>query len=104
MHELGHTRSVRRLDHLLLTPDTFVRALLPGMSKATAIVHAGSAIGAKFTQYTVEFEEGGALGPATAQRFVYVLEGELQMGARSLSAGDFAYVHQGSTASVSAKH
>jgi (S)-ureidoglycine aminohydrolase len=103
MHELGHTRTVRRLDHLLLTPDTFVRAALPGMKKATAIIHAGSAIGAQFTQYTVEFEEGGVLGPATAQRFVYVLEGDLQMAGRSLGAGDFAYAHQGSPATVVAK-
>jgi (S)-ureidoglycine aminohydrolase len=103
MHELGHTRTVRHLDHLLLTPDTFVRAPLPGMNKATAIIHAGSAIGAQFTQYTVEFEEGGVLGAATTQRFIYVLEGELQMGRGSLSAGDFAYVNQGSTATVGAK-
>jgi (S)-ureidoglycine aminohydrolase len=73
------------------------------MNKATAIIHAGSAIGAKFTQYTVEFEEGGVLGAATAQRFIYVLEGELQVGSRNLSAGDFAYAHQGSTATVGAK-
>jgi (S)-ureidoglycine aminohydrolase len=103
MHELGHTRTVRHLDHLLLTPDTFVRAPLPGMNKATAIIHAGLAIGAQFTQYTVEFEEGGVLGAATTQRFIYVLEGELQMGRGSLSAGDFAYVNQGSTATVGAK-
>ena len=33
-------------DHLLLTPDTFVRAPLPGMTNATAIVHAAPALGA----------------------------------------------------------
>src|SRR5580765_3824461 len=103
MHELGHTRTVRHLDHLLLTPDTFVRAPLPGMNKATAIIHAGSAIGAQFTQYTVEFEEGGVLASAVAQRFVYVLEGELHIGTRNLSPGDFAYAHQGSTATIAAK-
>ena len=103
MQELGHSRTVRRLDHLLLTPDTFVRAPLPGMNKATAIIHAGSPIGAQFTQYTVEFEEGGVLGAASAQRFIYVLEGELEMASRSLSAGDFAYVPQGSTATAGAK-
>jgi (S)-ureidoglycine aminohydrolase len=73
------------------------------MKKATAIIHAGSAIGARFTQYTVEFEEGGVLEPATAQRFVYVLEGELQIADRSLAAGDFAYAHQRSSATVVAK-
>ena len=80
MHDLGHTRSAQRANHLLLTPDTFVRAPLPGMSKATAIVHAGPAVGARFTQFTVEFEEGGVLGATTAQRFIYVIEGEVRMG------------------------
>ena len=35
MYELGHTRSVHCHNHLLLTPDTFVRAPLPGMRNAT---------------------------------------------------------------------
>ncbi len=44
------------------------------------MVHVGPALGAKFTQYTAEFEPGGSLGPAQGQRFVYVLEGELESG------------------------
>jgi (S)-ureidoglycine aminohydrolase len=40
VHNLGHTRSARRADHLLLTPDTFVRAPLPGMKSCMAVVHA----------------------------------------------------------------
>ena len=63
MQNLGYTRSSYQRDHLLLTPDTFVRAPLPGMVKCTAIVHAAPAIGARFTQYTAEFEVGGRLGP-----------------------------------------
>jgi len=59
VHNLGQTRSARRADHLLLTPDTFVRAPLPGMKRCTAVVHAGPAIGAAFAQYTAEFEAGG---------------------------------------------
>ena len=47
MQNLGYTRSSRQADHTLLTPDTFVRAPLPGMSNATAIVHAGPAIGVR---------------------------------------------------------
>jgi (S)-ureidoglycine aminohydrolase len=62
---------------MLLTPDTFVRAPLPGMRNATAIVHASPAIGAAFTQYTVEFAAGGAMSPAAEQRFLYVLQGEV---------------------------
>ena len=103
MYELGHTRSVHRHDHLLLTPDTFVRAPLPGMTNATAIIHVGPAVGARFTQWTVEFEQGGALGPSTAQRFVYVLEGEISIAGKNLVAGDYAYAPSGSTASATAR-
>ncbi len=59
MLELGHTRGVHRADHLLQTPDTFVRAPLPGMQGATAIIHIARAGGAGFTQYTAELEPGG---------------------------------------------
>jgi (S)-ureidoglycine aminohydrolase len=54
MQQLGHTRSSHHHDHLLHTPDAFVRAPLPGMNKATAIVHAAPALGAAFTQYTAD--------------------------------------------------
>lgn len=77
MHHLGSSRTVLRRDHALLAPGSFVRAPLPGMRSATAIVHAAPAMGAAFTQYTAELEAGGALGPATSQRFVFVLEGDL---------------------------
>jgi (S)-ureidoglycine aminohydrolase len=87
MHELGKTRSARHSDHLLHTPDAFVRAPLPGMKGATAVVHAAPALGAKFTQYTVEFEPGGTLADARDQRFVYVLEGELE----GMKPGDYAW-------------
>jgi (S)-ureidoglycine aminohydrolase len=102
MHQLGHTRSVQRSGHLLQTPDTFVRAPLPGMRKATAIVHVAPAAGARFTQYTAEFESEGLLEPAAIQRFVYVLEGELQAGGSGLSAGDYAYLPPDSVACLSA--
>lgn len=77
-----------------MTPDTFVRAPLPGMVNVTAIVHASPAVGAKFTQYTAEFEEGGSLGPTDAQRFIYVIEGDLAAGGH-LGPGEFVYVPAG---------
>lgn len=101
MHELGNTRTVHRRDHLLQTPDTFVRAPLPGMRNATAIVHIAPAAGARFMQFTAEFEAGGFMPPAAAQRFVYVLEGDLQLGGRTLCSGAFAYVPAGSETPVS---
>ena len=70
VHNLGRTRSSQQPNHLLLTPDTFVRTTLPGMTKCSAIVHVSPALGAKFTQYTAEFESGGELGHTFAQRFI----------------------------------
>jgi (S)-ureidoglycine aminohydrolase len=94
MHHLGQTRSAIRAGHLLQTPDTFVRAPLPGMVAATAVVHVGPALGAKFTQYTAELEAGGALGPAQGQRFVYVLEGEMEGGGRQLGPDHYVFAPQ----------
>ena len=101
-HQLGQTRSQRRADHLLQTPETFVRAPLPGMRKAVAIVHASPAGGAKFVQYTAEIEPGGQLGPAAGQRFVYVLEGILTVDKGALEPGGFAYLPAGYSGTVSA--
>jgi (S)-ureidoglycine aminohydrolase len=92
MHRLGHTRSAHKADHLLHTPDTFVRAPLPGMQRATAIVHIAPAGGALFTQYTVEFEAHGEVGPSPAQRFLYVLDGTVHVDRQPLTAGGFAYL------------
>jgi (S)-ureidoglycine aminohydrolase len=103
MHHLGHTRSAHRADHLLQTPDTFVRAPLPGMRKATAIIHAAPALGARFTQYTAEFEAGGSLGPAAAQRFLYVLDGEVEIDGGVLTRSDYAYFPAVHAATISAK-
>jgi (S)-ureidoglycine aminohydrolase len=103
MHHLGQTRSANKADHLLQTPDTFVRTALPGMQKATAIVHIAPARDARFTQYTAEFEEGGLLEPTSTQRFVYVLEGELEVNGARLGWGDYAYLPPEHDAIVAAK-
>jgi len=83
----------------LLTPDAFVRTTLPGMKNASAIVHVGPALGAAFTEYTVEFEPQGQLGPAVAQRFLYVLEGAISLEAdgkrHELGARGYAYLCEG---------
>ncbi len=99
MHHLGATRSATARNHALLTPDTFVRSPLPGMRRATAIVHTSPTMSAGFTQYTAEFEAGGELGSTPWQRFVYVLEGELavEIGGRNelLRTGGYAYLPDG---------
>ena len=102
MHELGQTRSAHKPDHRLQTPETFVRAPLPGMRQATAIVHASPEGGAAFVQYTAEFDSGGALAACGDQRFLYVLDGQLTVDGRALCANDFAYVPAGASSVVSA--
>jgi (S)-ureidoglycine aminohydrolase len=108
VHNLGHTRSSRKHDHLFLTPDSFVRTTLPDMQACLAIVHASPAIGARFTQYTAEFEPGGELGPTNAQRFLFVLEGELQLEAdgkaNKIGARGYAYLPEGLAHRVSASN
>jgi (S)-ureidoglycine aminohydrolase len=95
LQNLGGTRSSQQSSHLLLTPDTFVRAPLPGMKGCTAIVHIGPALGAAFTQYTAEFETGGVLGGASAQRFIFVIEGGVRVEAEGkqtdMSERGYAY-------------
>ncbi len=100
MHNLGVTRSSRRQDHLLQTPDTFVRAPLPGMQAATAIIHAAPAHGAGFTAYTAEMQSRGSLPPASGERFVYVLEGGIAVAAQKLPAAGYAYLPAGTPQSV----
>lgn len=99
MHYLGSTRSSLKHDHLLQTPDTFVRSPLPGAENVEFVVHAAPRMGAGFTQMTAEFAAGGLLGPAPGQRFVYVLEGKLELEADGkkhvLGPGGFGYLPQG---------
>jgi (S)-ureidoglycine aminohydrolase len=106
VHHLGQTRSSLKADHLLQTPDTFIRTPLPGAEGVDFIVHTAPQLGARFTQMTAEFAAGGTLGPTPAQRFVYVIEGQLELAAAgknySLAAGGFAYLPQGTAHTVQA--
>jgi (S)-ureidoglycine aminohydrolase len=106
LHHLGLTRSSRKLDHLLQTPNTFIRTPLPGATGVEFVVHAAPQLGARFTQMTAEFQANGTLGRAPAQRFIYVLEGELVLKAEGaeyiLVAGGFAFLPQGTAHRVHA--
>jgi (S)-ureidoglycine aminohydrolase len=106
LHHLGLTRSSRKLDHLLQTPNTFIRTPLPGATGVEFVVHAAPQLGACFTQMTAEFAANGSLGPAPAQRFIYVLEGELELKAGGaeyiLAPGGFAFLPQGTAHTVHA--
>lgn len=107
VHHLGITRSSFKADHLLQTPDTFIRTPLPGAEGVEFVVHAAPQIGARFTQMTAEFAAGGTLGAAPAQRFVYVIEGELELTAagkkQALTPGAYAYLPQGAQHTLRAR-
>jgi (S)-ureidoglycine aminohydrolase len=105
-HRLGSTRSSLRPDHLLQTPDTFIRTALPGATGVDFVVHAAPQLGARFTQMTAEFAADGTLGPAPAQRFIYLIEGELELTAGGethiVVPGGFAYLPYGAEHTVRA--
>ena len=103
---LGQTRSSHRRDHLLQTPDTFVRAPLPGITGGVAIVHTAPAVGAGFTQYTAELQPSARIHPVATQRFVFVLDGNIQLSesgsADRLTAGGYAYLPSQSRHTITA--
>jgi (S)-ureidoglycine aminohydrolase len=70
------------------------------------IVHVAPQLGARFTQMTAEFEIDGTLGSAPAQRFLYLIEGELELTVAGethiVVSGGFAYLPQGAEHTVHA--
>ena len=76
------------------------------MRGCTAVVHVGPALGAAFTQYTAEFDRDGELGSTAAQRFIYVLEGAVQVEAdgklNELGPRGYAFLGQGAPHRVAA--
>jgi len=70
------------------------------MKNATAIIHATPTIGAKFTQYTAEFEAGGHLPASHLQRFVYVISGEINTANATLGPGAYAYFGEGQSSQL----
>jgi (S)-ureidoglycine aminohydrolase len=108
MHHLGFTRSVSRREYLLHTPDAFVRTPLPGLTGGTAIVHAAPQMGAAFAMTTIEFDPQGTLAAGPAQRFGYVLQGQVTLHiagstqSHILNAGGFAYLPVGQAHQITA--
>jgi (S)-ureidoglycine aminohydrolase len=80
--------------------------MLPGMKDCAAIVHAGPAMGARFTEYTAEFESGGEMVGTRAQRFIFVIEGAVRLETpdqqSKLRARGYAYTPAGLTHRITA--
>jgi (S)-ureidoglycine aminohydrolase len=66
------------------------------MEKSAAVVHTSPIMGAGFTQYTAEMEASGRLGACNGQRFLYVLDGAIELTFAStshrLTPNDYAYL------------
>jgi len=75
---------------------------LPGAENVEFIVHVAPQLGARLRRRPLSSPRGGTLGLAPAQRFIYVIEGELELTASGrkhvLAAGGFAYLPQGTAA------
>jgi len=71
------------------------------------IVHASPRLGARFTQMTAEFTAGSSLDGGEWERFIYVLDGRLELRVagkkHSLAPGKFAYLPQGTEHALSAR-
>ena len=93
MHPLGHSRTTLCRTHALIAPDSHVPAALAGWERTRGVVHISPAMGAGFVQYTATLEVGSATtgAPAGVERFVYVVEGEVDIDGARVGAGAYAY-------------
>lgn len=91
----GFTRTSVHADHALIAPDGHVVAPIAGWGGATGTILISPQMGARFSMFLVQMEPGVLAGipPAGTQRFVYVLDGRIEMpgAAPELSADHFVY-------------
>lgn len=100
MHPLGQTRTSVQANHAFIAPDGHVPAALPGWTQTDGIILISPMMrsGPRFSQYLALMEATGTSGmpPAGVQRFVYVMEGQVEATLRgdqkTLAVGDFAYI------------
>lgn len=99
-HPLGQSRTVVRANHAFIAPDGHVTASLPGWSDTQGIILISPQMHGKprFVQYIAQMQVGATAGPPykSVQRFVYVLDGELEVviGGQTyrLQADHFIYI------------
>ncbi|MEF2278484.1 (S)-ureidoglycine aminohydrolase [Deinococcus sp. YIM 134068] len=117
LKHLGQTRSVVNPEYALLTPETFIRTAVAEWKDTACLVHIAPVIGlgARFSQFTAEMRAGAVASapPKGVQRFVFVLDGEVEVrvggdthrlteyGYAYLPAGTDHSIHAGEAARVS---
>lgn len=106
-HPLGASRCVVERDHAVIPPDTHVPTAHPCWHGGQATVHLSPQIGAELVFYTVQLDAGGRGEPAArvapdVERFLYVLEGAVEIASERLAAGGWALLPPGCEHAVSA--
>ena len=104
----GHTRARIAARHALITPANHVNSNVPGITGAVTVVLVSEAMGAKFAQTQVTFQEGGraALPAGPVQTFGYLMSGggtvSVGRDKQKCGAGHYFYAPPGLAWSVSA--
>src|SRR5687767_2305783 len=93
LNPLGHTRTTVRRNHALIAPESHVAAPLVGWAATRGVTLISRAMGADFVQYVAHLDAGSSSGgaPAGVQRFLYVLQGQIDVENQRLGVGGFAY-------------
>ena len=73
----GHTRARIAARHALITPGNHVNSVVPGITGATTVILINEAMGAKFAQLLITFQDGGraAIPASNVQTFGYIMNG-----------------------------
>jgi (S)-ureidoglycine aminohydrolase len=97
----GSTRARLAPRHALITPGNHVNSAVPGITGATSVVLINEAMGAKFAQTLVTFQEGGQAARAASdvQTFGYFMDGSatatVGRDKKKCSAGHYFYAPPG---------
>lgn len=108
MNPFGTTRSRVTRDHALIAPESHVPTAVPGWRHTQGVTLISPHMGARFSQTLALLEPGGGTNSAVTghERFVYVLEGEIEAVAEqhnaTLRTGGYLFVPAGSTHSLTA--
>jgi len=104
----GSTRARISARHALITPTNHVNSSVPGITGAASIILINGAMGAKFAQTLVTFQEGGraALPASDVQTFGYFMSGGATVAIgrdkQKSSAGHYFYSPAGQAWSITA--
>jgi (S)-ureidoglycine aminohydrolase len=94
----GQTRTRFRPRHALITPDGHVASIVPGIEGARVVAHITPAMGAGFTQCTIDLEAEGRvrLAAGASESFFYIENGSVEASYAGrnhvLTAGSYLYL------------